>query len=342
MSSVLVPLITTGLNLLPTIVDGILNIFGNATLIEPNPIPVGGVVPPSILDMINPLYKANPVPLTPEEVATEQVIAGQPGITLEAAFRQILTQKALRESLMMESFVNIKGTSIKLFSTYKFTYVNKPAAEIDNTKASIPQIGNDDYAYIHLVPNTFKLWEKLRQYEFFYVDSVVIKEQINSESTTQTQIAFFPFTRDVTKVPQDEALTAYNKNIPSNKVGGEYAVRNFAPALMEYNADGSFHPTNYEVRPNLPYHSDVLDEYSSNRVEGSKFLSFGTVCFIKSNMGINDVAVQFNVEMSVRAFNQSATYIPPENVSPVPVEQEVYEKKISKISNVIPKRVIKK
>ena len=57
-------------------------------------------------------------------------------------------------------------------------------------------------------------------------------------------------------------------------------------------------------------------------------------------MGENDIAVQFNVELTVRVFNQSATYVSPDEISPAP--QEVYEKKTSKISNIIPKKVVKK
>lgn len=328
----------------PAIIDGITQVVshftGNGTYLDsnaPGDLLAGIPHPFAGIDM----SRIGNDAVTPEDAAAEQILGQSIGKSAQDALRSALVQKSLREALMMESFINIQGTTIKLFTQYSFYYVNKPTSEITSPKKNgMPQIGYDDFAFIHIIPNVFEQWQQLRKYEFFYVDAVEIKEAINTEGTTSTQIAFFPFTRDVTKVRQSEALTAYNLSGQTNKVGARYAIRNFSPVLMEYEDDGKFHPINYECRPNLPYHSEVLDDFDSSRVEGSKFLSYGTVCFIKKNMGENDIAVQFNVELTVRCFNQSATFIPPEEIAPAP--QEVYEKKTSKISNIIPKKVVKK
>ena len=343
LASLLPTLITTGAQLAPYVIDSISNIIshftGNGVYLDSN-------APGDLLSLPRPfagidMSRIGNAAVTPEDAASEQILSESIGKSAQEALRNVLVQKSLREALMMESFVNIKGTTIKLFTQYSFYYVNKPTSEIINPKKNnMPQIGYDDFAFIHIIPNVFEQWQKLRNWEFFYVDAVEVKEAINSEGTTSTQIAFFPFTRDVTKVRQSEALTSYNLSGQTNKIGVRYAIRNFSPAIMEYEEDGKFHPTNYECRPNLPYHSEVLNDFDSNRVEGSKFLSYGTVCFIKKNMGENDIAVQFNVELTVRVFNQSSTYIPPEEITPV--SQEVYEKKTSKISNIIPKKVVKK
>ena len=342
--SLLPGIIQTGAQLAPVVINTISDVIshftGNGTYLDsnaPGDLLGGGIHPFAGIDMSRIRNDA----VTSEDAAAEQILGESIGKSAQEALRSALVQKSLREALMMESFVNIKGTTIKLFTQYSFYYVNKPTSEIESPKKNgMPQIGYDDFAFIHIIPNVFEQWQKLRQWEFFYVDAVEVKEAINTEGTTSTQIAFFPFTRDVTKVPQSEALTAYNLSGQTNKVGARYAIRNFSPVIMEYEEDGKFHPINYECRPNLPYHSEVLDDFSSSRVEGSKFLSYGTVCFIKKNMGENDIAVQFNVELTVRVFNQSATYVSPDEISPAP--QEVYEKKTSKISNIIPKKVVKK
>lgn len=274
------------------------------------------------------------------DASSAQITSGAVnGGHLGALIREAIAKKSLRASLLMESFVNIKGDEVNLILPLQFKYVNREinGAEDEN---GIPLIGIGDNAYCHLVPNLFKQWQIIKKYDFFYVEHVSIETKVTSNDTTSTQVAFFPFSKYINDLTDDELATAFNLSGTTKDGVLSYMINNFSPCLFEYkNEEGKplyFIPNDYEVRPNLPFRTGVLDLFDEERKNGSKFLSFGTVCFIKENTSSNDVTVKVNVRMRLTCFNQSA--VSSNNDDNGSSAQQAKPRKQVKVSNIITKK----
>lgn len=270
------------------------------------------------------------------QITSSAMNGGQLGVLI----RDAIAKKSLRAALLMESFVNIKADEVTLIMPLQFKYVNR---EIDEPtyENGIPVIGIGDSAYSHLIPNLFKQWHIIKKYDFFYLEHVTIEAKVTSNSTTTTQLAFFPFSKYTNDLTNDELATAYNLSGTTKDGVLSYMINNFSPCIFEYKEEEGkplyFIPNDYEIRPNLPFRTGVLDLFDEERKNGSKFLSYGTICFIKENTSDEDVTVKVNVKMKLSCFNQSAVSSNNDEDQDAAIQQAKPRKQV-RVSNISSKK----
>lgn len=319
-----VDIITTGIN-------AIVNLFNDG---ETQQHPFGLLPPyPVIAQMPEVPLRTGGIsvaPLDGESASKAQALIKSSGMTREQILKALYSKVTLRNTVLMDSLVNIETQHIQLICPLKFWFShNVPDSGMRDGE---PVIGDGDHAFFHIVPNLFNNWEKIKQYEMFFVGGITVKSTIISPDTTSTQVAYFPFTKDTINMTEDEVLTAYNKSSQTKNGEVEYVLTNFSPSVWKLGENQHVTPTDMTIRPNMPFRTEILDGYEKGKV-GTNFLSYGTLCFVKQNMSQNDVAVQFNVIMDLVAFNQSSGYVRVEQSQEAPVV-----KKPAKLSNVTKKK----
>ena len=176
------------------------------------------------------------------------------GVSRDQAVKAILANKALKEAVLLNSMVNIKPQSLQLSLTSTYAFSHLPGNELhqDPTlRDDIVYIGVDEHAYNHIVPNLFNNWEKLLQWQFFYVNSIQVKISINSPDTTSTQVVYFPMGMDTIDMDNETVLTAYNKSGQVKGEGLEYLITNFSPMKYILEENGHISLDDYILRPTL-------------------------------------------------------------------------------------------
>ena len=258
-----------------------------------------------------------------KEASQVQILGNSQGISREQVVKALLVNQSLRNAVLMNSMANIKTQQIQLTMTSTYAFSHLTREELDHEQglcSDIAYIGVDEHAYNHIVPNLFTNWEKLLQWQFFYVGSIRVKVSINTPDTTSTQVVYFPMGMDTIDMDNEAVLTAYNKSDQVKGEGLEYLITNFSP--MKYVLQENHHIVmeDYMLRPNMPIVSQSLKQYEQGKV-GSKPLLFGTFCLLKKNYSEQDVVVTVDFIMNCSVFNQSGVYnmksgsdsVPPQN-----------------------------
>ena len=176
-----VDIITTGIN-------AIVNLFNDGET-QQHPTGLIPILPPG--DIIRPLRTGgiSVAPLDGEVASQSQELKKYSGMTRDQILKALYSRVALRNTVLMDSLVNIETQHIQLICPLKFWFSH--SVPDSGMRDGEPVIGDGDHAFFHIVPNLFNNWEKIKQYEMFFVGGITVKSTIISPDTTSTQVVYF-------------------------------------------------------------------------------------------------------------------------------------------------------
>lgn len=238
----------------------------------------------------------------PEEADQEQVFSEHQGADRAQVVAGLIAAKEMSNMVLLGGLTNCKMEELTLEATPSFFY--SKSATPGELKDGVPVIGVNDHAYTHLIPKLFRNYEKLEKYDAFCLQSIEVVSTQLTTNITGTTVAFYPLTEDTRKLDNVTIKSAYNKQESGAYGRIAYMIRNVSPGTFTIQGD-SFVPDNFIIMPNNAIRTSFLKKYDAidTDTEGT-FMSYGTLCFIKENLGDAEVAMQFSIKLHFTVFRQ--------------------------------------
>ena len=246
-----------------------------------------------------------------EEADQEQVLNQHAGSPKEDVVAGLIAMKEMNNAVLLGSLVNMKMEDVILEATPSFYYSRKlnPGSMKDN----VPVIGFDDHAYTHIIPKLFRNYDKLKQYDAFCLQYITVESTQLTTNITGTTVSFYPLTKDTRNMDNAVIKSAYNHQDSGAYSRIAYVIRNTTPGTF-VNTSTGFYPENFQVLPNGAIRTEFLNKYNAiDTDQDGSFLSYGTLCFVKENLGEEDVAMQFSIKLHFSCWKQQ--YLAPEDDS---------------------------
>lgn len=241
-------------------------------------------------------------PIDENEAGEEQVLQQHVGANKEQVVAGLIAAREMSNAVLYSALTNCKTETVTLEANLSFYYTRTDKS--GGQKDGVPVISYKDHGYTHLIPKLFNGYNALKQYDAFVLNMVTVQSVQQSTAITGTTVAFYPLTKDTRKLKNSIIKSAENLQESSAYNRIYYVIRNATPGKFIITQDG-FERKSTSVKPNEAIPVEVLDKYNSTDKDTSgSFLSYGTLCFIKENLGENDVAMQFNVKMQFIGFRQ--------------------------------------
>lgn len=240
--------------------------------------------------------------ISTEEADQEQVFAEHHGADRRQVIAGLIAAKEMNNAVLLSGLTNCKMEELTLEATPSFFYSRNAAP--GEMKDGVPVIGISDHAYTHLIPKLFRNYEKLERCDAFCLQAIEVVSTQLTTNITGTTVAFYPLTEDTRKLDNITVKSAYNKQESGAYGRIAYMIRNVTPGTFTIEGD-SFVPENFIIMPNNAIRTSFLKKYDAvdTDSEGS-FLSYGTLCFIKENLGDAEVAMQFSIKLHFTVFRQ--------------------------------------
>ncbi|EDR22679.1 hypothetical protein EDI_250270 [Entamoeba dispar SAW760] len=243
-------------------------------------------------------------PIDENDAGEEQVLQQHVGANKEQVVAGLIAAREMSNAVLYSSLTNCKTETVTLEANLSFYY--SKTAKTGTRKDGVPVINYKDHGYTHLIPKLFRNYDSLKRYDAFVLNMVIVQSTQASTSITGTIVSFYPLTKDTRKLKNSVVKSAGNRQESSTYNRIYYVIRNVTPGRFKITRDG-FEPKDATVNPNEAIPTDVLDKYDSTDMDTSgSFLSYGTLCFVKENLGENDVAMQFNIKMQFIGFRQQS------------------------------------
>ncbi|EDR24661.1 hypothetical protein EDI_087090 [Entamoeba dispar SAW760] len=223
-------------------------------------------------------------PIDENDASKEQVLQQHVGANKKQVVAGLIAAKKISNAVLYSPLINCKTETVTLEANLSFYY--SKTAKTGTRKDGVPVINYKDHGYTHLIPKLFRNYDSLKRYDAFVLNMVLF----NLHKRQQVSLELLAGNR--------QESSTYNRIY--------YVIRNVTPGRFKITRDG-FEPKDATVNPNEAIPTDVLDKYDSTDMDTSgSFLSYGTLCFIKENLGENDVAMQFNIKMQFIGFRQQS------------------------------------
>lgn len=241
-------------------------------------------------------------PIDESDAGEEQVLQQHVGANKEQVVAGLIAAREMSNAVLYSSLANCKTETVTLEANLSFYYAKNDKS--GGQKDGVPVINYKDHGYTHLIPKLFNGYDSLKQYDVIVLNMVTVQSIQLSTAITGTTVAFYPLTKDTRKIKNSVIKSAENHQESSAYNRIYYVIRNVTPGRFKITQDG-FEPEDIAAEPNKPIRTSFLNLYDSTDKDTSgSFLSYGTLCFIKENLGENDVAMQFNVKMQFIGFKQ--------------------------------------
>ncbi|GAB1219002.1 hypothetical protein ENUP19_0011G0002 [Entamoeba nuttalli] len=256
----------------------------------------------------HPIYNSdfNPLdgPIDESDAGEEQVLQQHVGANKEQVVAGLIAAREMSNAVLYSALTNCKAETLTLEANLSFYYSR--TSKSGSEKDGVPVIGADDHGYTHLIPKLFRNYDKLKQYDAFVLNLITVQSTQLSTSITGTTVSFYPLSKDTRKLKNAVIKSAENRQESSAYNRIYYVIRNVSPGRFRITQDG-FEPEDFTIEPNKPIRTEFLNKYdNTDKDTNGAFLSYGTLCFVKENLGENDVAMQFNVKMQFIGFRQQS------------------------------------
>lgn len=243
-------------------------------------------------------------PPTAEEVKEEQLLLTSGHLSKATILENYANYIFLRRAVQMPFLINLKSTEVTLTLQITFLYSEKTGwKEIDGKQIRV--IGANDHAYVHLIPSDFPGYSSLSKHNMFIINSVSVQSSQVSGTRTNTFVGFLPVSEDTGKYTNDELLTLTNGTSSNAETNVRFTLRALSGNMYNYVYDEKektytkLEKESVTMNPDLVYYPNAIDgAYNLGEV-----LSFGTLVFVKRNLGIGEVGMSYQVDMSFVAFD---------------------------------------
>ncbi|EDS89235.1 hypothetical protein CL6EHI_020880 [Entamoeba histolytica] len=190
----------------------------------------------------------------------------------------------MSNGVLYSVLTNCKAETLTLEANLSFYYSR--TSKSWSEKDGVPVIGADDYCYTHLIHKLFRNYDKLKQYDAFVLNLIIVQSTQLPTSITGTTISFYQLSKDTRKI--------------------YYVIKNVNPGRFRITKEG-FEPEDFTIEPNKHILTEFLNKYdNTDKDTNGAFLSYGTVCFVKEKLCENDDGIQFNVKMQFIGFRQQS------------------------------------